>query len=113
MPVAWHGEEYEKHIDGITRKKLDQSGLIVANHIKIVITEKGLIVTGRYRSSIAHSLISQKPVVRIGVDDHYVFAGTNVHYAVYLEFGTEHIPTYAPMRTGLARSKSEVQEVWK
>ncbi len=104
----WHEKEFEKHVNKEVVKRLEISGFIVEGEIKRVITDKGLILSGLYRDTITHEVKPAKLTVLIGSPI------TNPPYPLFLELGTSRgIPAHAPMRTGLANSKSRVQAVWR
>jgi len=106
--MRWHGDEFEKHVDNEVVKRLEISGFIVGGEIKRVITDKGLILSGLYRDTITHEVIPAELKVKIGSPI------TNPPYPLFLEVGTSRgIPAHAPMRTGLANSKSRLQAVWR
>jgi hypothetical protein len=111
----WFGDSVGKHVEDEIMKRMDKSGFIVEGEIKEVITEKGLIDTGLYKSSITHILIPERLTVRIGSP---IGSLSNPKedppYPLYLEVGTSKgIPPHRPMATGLANSKSRVQAVWR
>jgi hypothetical protein len=114
MPVKSHEKEFEAALDKETIKRLDVSGFIVSGEIKQVITEKGLVLSGLYRSSINHQTESDELSVHIGspIGD-LANPKENPPYPIYLEFGTSKgIPAHAPMRTGLMRSRDKLKKVW-
>jgi hypothetical protein len=113
--LNWFGKEVQDHVEGEIMKRLDKSGFIVEGEIKEVITQKGLIDTGLYRSSITHILIPERLTVRIGspIGD-LANPRENPPYPLYLELGTSRgIPPHRPMATGLSNSRSRVQAVWR
>lgn len=111
--LDWFGKEVEKDVEEEVLKRLDKSGFIVEGEIKEVITSKGLIDTGFYRASITHEMIPEKLTVRIGspIGD-LSNPREDPPYPLYLELGTWKMIAFAPMRTGLANSKSRIQAVW-
>jgi hypothetical protein len=72
-----------------------------------------LIDTGLYRSSITHILIPERLTVRIGspIGD-LTNPRENPPYPLYLELGTWTMIAFAPMRTGLANSRSRLKSLW-
>ena len=113
--IQYFDKEVRDHVEDEIMKRMDKSGFIVAGEIKEVITQKGLIDTGLYRSSITHILIPERLTVRIGSPIGSLSnPKENPPYPLYLELGTSRgIPPHRPMATGLANSKSRVQAVWR
>ena len=113
--IDWFGKEVEKDVEEEVLKRLDKSGFIVEGEIKRVITDKGLIDTNLYRSTITHQMIQEKLTVRIGSPiGSLTNPRENPPYPLYLELGTSKgIPAHRPMQTGLANSKSRVQATWR
>jgi hypothetical protein len=111
--LKWFGDSVDRHVEDEIMKRLDKSGFIVEGEIKEVITQKGLIDTGLYRSSITHRLIPERLTVRIGspIGD-LTNPRENPPYPLYLELGTWKMIAFAPMRTGLANSRSRLQSIW-
>lgn len=83
-------------------RKMAAIGIIVVNGIKLEIRSNGLIDTGRLINSITYL-----------VGKGFVVIGTNVEYAVHLEFGTVNIRPYNSIRNGLLKSKSQIVGVLK
>jgi hypothetical protein len=114
MPVESHEKKVETALDKEIVKRLDVSGFIVVGEIKQVITEKGLVKSGLYRSSINHQTDPDELSVHIGspIGD-LAKPKENPPYPLYLEVGTSRgIPAHAPMRTGLMRSEGKLKKVW-
>jgi hypothetical protein len=111
--LKWFGASVDRHVEDEIMKRLDKSGFIVEGEIKEVITQKGLIDTGLYRSSITHILIPERLTVRIGspIGD-LTNPRENPPYPLYLELGTWTMIAFAPMRTGLANSRSRLKSLW-
>lgn len=114
MPIESFEKEVENALDKEIVKRLDISGFIVEGEIKQVITEKGLVLSGLYRSSINHETDPDELSLRVGspIGD-LANPKENAPYPLYLEVGTSKgIPAHAPMRTGLMRSKDKLKKVW-
>lgn len=112
--IQWFVKDVQDHVEDEIMKRMDKSGFIVEGEIKEVITEKDLIDSGLYRSSITHILIPERLTVRIGSPiGNLANPSEDPPYPLYLELGTIHIPPHRPMATGLANSKSRVQAVWR
>lgn len=114
--MRWQDKEFEKKtLNPEIVKRLDASGLLVRGEIQSVITEKGLIDTGAYRVTMTHETDAKALKVKIGSPLGDINnPRENPPYPLYLEFGTSRgIPPHAPMRTGLANSKSKLQVIWR
>lgn len=114
--MKWRDVEFEKQtLNPAIEKRLDASGLLVKGEIQQVITEKGLIDEGTYRATITHEVNVKELKVKIGSPLGDINnPRENPPYPLYLEFGTSRgIPAHAPMRIGLANSKTGLQFIWR
>lgn len=86
------------------KKGVDRTALAIESDAKRKIASDGHIITGRLRSSIHAELKSGERFsysddsgksfdgsLEVEVDELEAVAGTNVHYAPYIEFGTKYI----------------------
>lgn len=112
----WHDKKFEREtLNPEVVKRLKASGLLVRGNIQEVITQKGLIDEGTYRATITDEVNEAELKVKIGSPLGDINnPRENPPYPLYLEFGTSRgIPAHAPMRTGLANSKSGLQVIWR
>lgn len=93
-------------IDQNLRVRNAAAGIILENNIKKKIVEKGLILSGRYLSSIAHDS-----------DETGAVAGTNVKrdgfsYPLALEVGTRNMRPYRPMTEAAIESIRDLRRIY-
>ena len=112
--MRWRDKAYEREtLNPAITKRLDASGLAVKGAIQEVITQLHLIDEGTYRATITHEIDAKALKVKIGSPLGDINnPDSNPPYPLYLEFGTVNMPPFAPMRRGLANSKSLLQTIW-
>lgn len=76
--------ELDSHLDEVllklamaTNKALHEIGMVSVGHAQVNLQKQNAIDTGALMNSITHQ-----------VDDHDVYVGTNIDYAIYVEMGT-------------------------
>lgn len=93
-------------IDRQLRVRNAAAGFVLENNVKAKISEKGLILSGRYLSSIAHDS-----------DEKGAVAGTNVKrdgfsYPLALEVGTRNMRPYRPMTEAAIQSIRDLRRIY-
>jgi HK97 gp10 family phage protein len=89
--VEWYGDEVVAQVEGGMKDALSVGGAYMVGAVRAEITNQDLIDTGNLRASIDHEAA--------GPDREKI--GTNVHYAIYLEYGTSRMGAKAFMRRSM------------
>lgn len=105
MPVEWDTADFERGVrEGMEKYKLGSEKAVLALALSVEATAKRLapVDTGNLRRSITH-----KP----GRDgfSYYVDVGTNVIYAPYVEFGTQHMRAQPYLRPAFLQAVNQLR----
>lgn len=112
-----HIDAFYDEFDPAVRKTLEEIGIEAEAHAKEIITEKGAVDTGRLRNSTTWAVGGEKPNASgySGIapkkDEPCVYIGTNVHYAPYIEFGTNKMPARAFIRPAVEDFGDQYKEI--
>ena len=103
MPVrmSWYGDDAEDRMRKRSTLAVKRAAAFGVGSVRQEITAQNLIDTGNLLNSIADSIVSW--------DRGRV--GTNVFYAIYLEYGTRLRPATAFMRRGMEHDKQKIARV--
>lgn len=103
MPVrmAWYGDEADDEIRRRCTLAVRRAAAFGVGSVRQEITAQNLIDTGNLLNSIADSVVSW--------DRGRV--GTNVFYAIYLEYGTRLRPATAFMRRAMERDAQKIARI--
>lgn len=106
MTLKSHRREAEAEMDRRFRACNEAAGIVLEGAVKRKISEKGLVRTGRYLSSVTHDSDETGAVV-----------GTNVRrggfsYPLALELGTRHMRPYHPMLEAALESAGDLRRIY-
>lgn len=112
MPVKWYGDKLKKEMRAKAVKNMTNACLFVEADIKKSLTGKSPSApgdppgkrTGTLGRSITHE-VEKKPDRVVGR------VGTNIIYAIPLEFGTSTMLARPFMRPGLEKNKTKIAKI--
>ena len=103
------------------QERVTLAGALVESNVKRYMKSIGLIDTGRARDSVVHAEFDKvsNPGPKSGdetiskpTDELTSKIGSPVDYFPYLELGTQYMQAYAPLRVGLAASRSGIMRIF-
>jgi len=125
--IKWYGEKEYQRLFVIVQKNMLTAAIVIESQIKRVINRKKIVDTGRLLSSItfatgagesssvsgAAAKAGDSAISSPGNTATLITAraGTRVHYAPHLEFGTEKMAARPFIRTGFAEAKAQVVKI--
>ncbi len=106
MTLKDHRRQAEDEIDRQLRVRNEAAAIVLENNIKRKISEKGLVLSGRYLSSVSHDSDARGAV-----------AGTNVtrdgfSYPLALEVGTRNMRPFHPMTDAAIESARDLRRIY-
>lgn len=121
VKVTSHKDEVIKEKNEAIKKALEAVGIQAQGDVVAVITQKGIVDTGRLRDSITYATAHKRGKTRKNAmpgdgvegtpDENSVFVGTNVIYAPYHEFGTSKMNARPYLKPGIMDNINTYKEI--
>ena len=91
--VNWHDNNFKTEIFNKFKQNMERACIIVENESKRICP----VDTGRLRASITHKIEEKK-------DEITGIVGTNIEYAIYVEYGTSRMKAEPYLRPSLQKN---------
>lgn len=110
MGVKKNRREFSRQLDPKIARKMEASGVLIANAAKSEIVRMGVVDTGRTLASVDYKV--QRTTSRMG-DGVTVRVGTPVRYARFPHSGTRHVVARPWLITGANKARDGLRRVWE
>jgi phage gpG-like protein len=92
-----HPKDYSRMLSDIAPRFLEEAGTAVEGQAKLLLREKGAVDTGNLMGSITHRVMRR-----------LVEIGTNVAYAIWVEYGTRFMRGRSYLREAIDRLRKRL-----